>query len=43
LKKLGQPVPLSNLASLRNRGAPVMGSTKVPGRFSSRWAPVKAY
>jgi hypothetical protein len=33
LKKLGQPVPLSNLVSLRNSGAPLMGSTKVPGRF----------
>jgi len=41
LKKLGQPVPPSNLVSLRMSGALVMGSTKVPGRFSSRCEPVK--
>ena len=42
LEKLGQPVPLSNLLVLRKSGVPVMGSTKVPGRFSSRCDPVPA-
>ena len=39
-KKLGQPLPLSNLLSVRNNATPLTGSTKVPGRFSSRCEPV---
>ncbi len=35
VKKLGQPVPLSNFMSLVNSGAPQPAQTKVPCRCSS--------
>jgi hypothetical protein len=34
LKKLGQPVPLSNLVCASNRGWPQPAQANVPGRFS---------